>query len=293
MAASVAQTQPSSADSGPIKIGSEAHKRLFCGLMLDTHDPYDPDRIEWPTLDADCQARLKALPFWDDAVTTEDGATRDLNALAAAETDPLVRKAVEMQAFEESRHQRVISGMCRAYGIDARIEPGYRNPPDPEWAELRMGYGECFDSFFAFGLFALAAQSGFFPPALVRVFEPIIQEEARHIVFFINWMVWSRTNRGWWRRQTFRMRCGRALALQAWKRLKTARGAANKDDFTQKGAASFDVDLDPKKFFQLCLTENDRRMAMFDARLKRPRVMPAAIRLALKFIPGGKAKAAA
>jgi len=291
MAAFLAQTQPS-AESGPIRIGSEAHKRLFCGLMLDTHDPYDPDRIEWPALDADCLARLKALPFWDDAVTTEDGATRDLNALAAAETDPLVRKAVELQAFEEARHARVIGGMCRAYGIAAQIEPGYRDPPDPEWAELRMGYGECFDSFFAFGLFALAAQSGFFPPALVRVFEPIIQEEARHIVFFINWMVWTRANRGWWRRQMFRVRCGRVLALQAWKRLKTARGAANKDDFTHKGAASFDVDLDPKNFFRLCLTENDRRMAMFDARLKRPRVMPAAIRLALKFIPGGKAKTA-
>jgi hypothetical protein len=180
--------------------------------------------------------------------------------------------------------------MCRAYGIEARIEPGYRDPPDPEWAELRMGYGECFDSFFAFGLFALAAQSGFFPPALVRVFEPIIQEEARHIVFFINWMVWSRANRGPGRRLAFRVRCMRALMLQAWKRLKTARGAASKDDFTQKGAASFDVDLDPKRFFQLCLAENDRRMAMFDARLKRPRAMPTAIRLALKFIPRGKPK---
>src|SRR5262249_52890039 len=162
---------------------------------------------------------------------------------------------------------RVIGGMCRAYGIEAHIEPGYRVPPDAEWAELRMGYGECFDSFFAFGLFALAAQSGFFPPALVRVFEPVIQDEPPHIVFFINWMVWSRANRGWWRRQTFRVRCARALGVQAWRRLKTARGAANKNDFTHKGAASFEVDLDPKKFFTLCLTENDRRMTMFDARL--------------------------
>jgi hypothetical protein len=67
--------------------------------MLDTHDLYDPDRIARPTLDEGTLARLMALPFWDDAVTTEDGATRDLNALAGAETDPLVRQAVEMQAF--------------------------------------------------------------------------------------------------------------------------------------------------------------------------------------------------
>ena len=292
MATTLAEPKVAPVGTGPIMIGSEDHKRLFCGLMLDTYDPYDPDRIEWPALDADCVARLKALPFWNDAVTTEDGATRDLNALAAAETDPLVRRAVELQAFEESRHERVIAGMCRAYGIAAEIEPGYRPPVDPEWAELRMGYGECFDSFFAFGLFAVAAQSGFFPPALVRVFEPIIQEEARHIMFFINWMVWTRANRRWWRRMAFRARCALALALQAWKRLKTARSATGKDNFTRRGAESFDVDLDPKRFLALCLSENERRMAMFDARLKRPRAMPEAIRLIVRLIPGPKAKAA-
>jgi hypothetical protein len=291
MATTLAQPSPASLDSGPVSMGSDAHKRLFCSLMLDTHDPYDPDRIEWPELDADCLARLKSLPFWNDAVTTEDSATRDLNALAAAETDPLVRKAVELQAFEEARHARVIAGMCRAYGIEAHIEAGYKAPIDPEWAELRMGYGECFDSFFAFGLFALAGRSGFFPPELVRVFEPVIQEEARHIVFFINWMVWTRANRSWWRRLAFRLRCGRVLALQIWKRIKTARSTAGNEDFTRKGAASFDVDLSPKTFFALCLSENQRRMAMFDARLKRPRAMPAMIGLAVRLLPGSKRKA--
>ena len=41
----------------------------------------------------------------------------------------------------------------------------------------------------------------------------------------------------------------------------------------------------------LCVAENDRRLAPFDARLKRPRFVPFMARLALKFIGPKKAKA--
>src|SRR5262245_15554616 len=120
----------------PFRIGSQAHKRLFCGLMLDTHDPYDPARLAWPALDADAQARLKALPFWNVALETEDDATRDLEALAAIEPDPLLRRAIALQAFEEQRHRHVLDGLTRAYGIEVAPEDDYVQPPDPEWAFL-------------------------------------------------------------------------------------------------------------------------------------------------------------
>ena len=34
-----------------VRIGSEAHKALFCRTLLDTHDPYKPAVIDWPKLD--------------------------------------------------------------------------------------------------------------------------------------------------------------------------------------------------------------------------------------------------
>ena len=35
---------------GPIRYGSEAHKRLFCKTLLDTFNPYRPAVLDWPKL---------------------------------------------------------------------------------------------------------------------------------------------------------------------------------------------------------------------------------------------------
>lgn len=78
--------------------------------------------------------------------------------------------------------------MIRFCGIAIDPEPEYAAPADPEGAFIQTGYGECFDSFFAFGLFRIAGVSGYFAPELVEVFEPVIQEEACHILFFANWI---------------------------------------------------------------------------------------------------------
>src|SRR3984893_19152443 len=56
---------------GPITPGSEAHKRAFCHMLLDTHNPYKPSIIDWPVLDPDARDRLLRLPSWEIAVQTE------------------------------------------------------------------------------------------------------------------------------------------------------------------------------------------------------------------------------
>src|SRR6201996_8472384 len=203
----------------PFRIGSEEHKRAFCSVLLDLFDPYKPSVLAWPKLPEDAQKRLTSLPFWDVAVETEGYASSRMQAMADIVTDPLIKESIALNAFEEGRHKLVIRNMLRFYGIPFEDNKPYGAPRHPEWAFILTGYGECFDSFFAFGLFKMAKDSGYFPPELVDVFEPVVQEEARHIMFFVNWVAWTAANKPLHERIWFRLRCLIALGRAALNRL--------------------------------------------------------------------------
>jgi hypothetical protein len=283
-------------ESGPIAPGSEVHKTAFCRMLLDTHNPYKPSIIDWPVLDPEARDRLVKLPIWDIAVQTEGKAR--LRVLSYAETieDALLRQAIELDGFEEGRHKEVLSNLVEAYGIRLTAEPEYLRPRDPEWAFLVTGFSECIDSFFAFGLFALAKRSGFFPSALVDTFEPVMQEEGRHILFFVNWVAWHKRNLPSWRRPIFWSKVLAVWGFLIWERIGLARGVGGAGDeesgavpqdnnFTLTGSKAVGaVDLSVTALIDVCLEENDRRLSGYDARLLRPNVVPRLMRFARRFM---------
>jgi hypothetical protein len=272
---------------GPIRFGSDAHKTLFCRTLLDTFNPYKPAVIDWPKLDPEPRDRLVSLPIWDIAVQTEGRARLNVASYAAVTSDPLLRKAIELNAFEEGRHKHVLSNLVAAYGIALAPEPEYVVQGDPEWAFMVTGYSECIDSFFAFGLFESAKRSGFFPEALVDTFEPVIQEEARHILFFVNWAAWHRRTMPLWRRPFFELKVLAVWLFLIWERIGIARDVGNgvqDNNFTMTGAKSVGDDINVAELIDLCLSENTRRMSHYDRRLLRPFAVPALARLARRFL---------
>ncbi len=274
---------------GELRLGSPVHQREVCKMFRETFNPYRPAVIDWPKLGPDMLQRVTSLPIWDIAVHTEGRARLRFASYAATLERSDVRDVVMLNAWEEHRHKEVLGKLVKAYGIALGPEPAYHVPRDPEWMYIVTGYCECIDSFFAFGLFELARRSGFFPPELVETFEPVMQEECRHILLFANLVAWQRASLPWWRRVVFEARIAAAWFYIAYERLVLARsmkangmGTGQDSNFTMSSAqAVTPVEIGVRDLMMLCLQENDRRFSGYDARFVRPTTVPALAKIAL------------
>jgi len=260
-----------------MRVGSEAHKELFCESFIATHLAYEPTELPWPELDEVSLARLRAIPIWSTALQVELNAGQMVTGFAATLRDPLIRAAVALQGAEETRHARMVGTLVERYGLSATTHPP--NLPPTEAAFVNFGYRECVDSLLGFGVFRLAREARFLPDALVSQFTRVLVEEARHIVFFVNWIAYERAQRGYGfaplEAAAAALGYGRALVQT----IQTGRDATI-------GAGAFAdgdlfADLTPAKFIAACLAENSMHMATFDKRLLRPRVLPRIAAIAL------------
>lgn len=271
---------------GPICLGSEEHKILFCRMLLTTHDPYMAESIVWPKLDSDTLGRLRSLPIWDIAVQTEGKAGLRVANYGEHVTDHLLKRALVLNALEERRHKSVLHGLVDAYGIVLSKESKYAKPRNGEWAFMVTGYSECIDSFFAFGFFEMARRSGYFPPKLVDVFEVVMREEGRHILFFVNWVAWRRRNISRFHRVWFALKITAVWVFLIWERLGIAKsmGAGHDNNFTMTGSKTIAAGTSITEFMNVCLSENEHRLSIYDKRLVRPEALPRLIRFVRRFM---------
>ena len=269
-----------------MRLGSEDHKLLFCRSFLDSYLDYEPENLPWPNLQGQDLEKLRSIPFWREALVTEQGAGAMVTAFAQTQTDPWLRQAIALQGQEEQRHARLVAFLIGHYGIEIPPVPETPVPAQVETAFVDFGFEECLDSFFAFGMFGIARQARYLPEAMFQIFDPILDEEARHIVFFINWLTYDQCQRGrtdWLRGLNSLWHYGRALNNLAT----TFGGAATTGEstsFTVTEASHFMDGLTPELFFEVCLQENHQRMARFDPQLLQPRLLPRLSQLALSVL---------
>ena len=282
---------------GPIKYGDANHFAMLTRVLLETYNPYKPAVLDWPKLEPETLHRITSLPIWDIAVQTEIKASMYIEAFAATVRDPALKKALLHMASEERRHRDVLSRLVAAYDIPMKPDTLHKQPRDAEWGFMVTGYSECMDSFFAYALFEMARRTGYFPESLVETFEPVIQEEGRHILFFSNWIAWHKATMPLWRRPYFACKTAAVWGFLIWERLGIAKdvdGLEGADaNFTMNGSKALTDELDVAKLIDIALEEDKKRMAGYDPRLKRPTTMPKLARFARLFIRPKKRPAAA
>jgi hypothetical protein len=264
------------ASAETLRIGSDAHKQLFCRQFIDTYTEFEPAELPWPELNAAELERIRGVPFWQEVRHTERRAAAIVAAFCACVTDPIIREAMELQGFEEARHARLLAVMIERYGIDAPEQPLAPIDGNLETRFIDFGFGECLDSFLGFGAFKFARQSKFLPDSMFDIFEMLMFEETRHIVFFINWMAWRESQHG----RSALLRHANSLRFygRAIGRLAGAvrRGQKESDvrEFSTTEVSEFLEGLTFRRFVEECHRENARRMRAFDPALLQPRFLP-------------------
>jgi hypothetical protein len=268
-----------------MKLGTQEHKELFCRSFINSHQQYEPEALPWPQLDEVALERLRGIPFWAAALDTERQAGAMVKAFAETVDDPLIREAIALQGYEEQRHARLIDYVIRHYDIQITPPPSVPLPQNLESKFLGFGYSECLDSFLAFGLFDIARQSGFFPESLFTIFSAVLDEEARHITFLVNWVAYCEVQQGRGNRVLrgiFSLWLyGRALGhLVAMVRDPNNGGKG----FTATGAKTFMDNLTLELFLSSSIQANQRRLESVDSRLLQPKLLPTLAAIALRAI---------
>jgi hypothetical protein len=268
-----------------MKIGSQEHRDAFCRHFKQTFTEYDPAVLPWPELDEEALNRLRAVPFWEEVFYTERRAGAIVAAFTETVSDPVLKDALGLQGWEEARHAQLIRVMIDKYGLDAPDRPMEDISDNIDRRFKDFGFGECLDSFLGFGLFKIAWQSGFLPHEILKIFETLMYEETRHIVFFINWMAYTEAQRGLVARTLlpltsfhYYMRSLRRLMALA------KRGKATNDgkNFTATQVSLFLDGFNFRRFLEECYSENRRRMSAFEPDLLTPSFMPQLADTALK-----------
>jgi hypothetical protein len=209
-----------------------------------------------------------------------------VSAFATTVEDPVIREAVALQGTEETRHGRLMEHAIERYGIDAPPLTIADAPVSPEEFAV-FGFGECTDSFVGFGAIALARQKGILPADLLDVFDGVMYEEARHIVFFINW----------WRYEEARAGRGgfgahfKALGYHARAAMGTITGATDLPPMPaldDPDLAEIVKGVTPVMFLKAALAENSSILARLDPQLIKPVIMPAiatALLIGIRMLP--------
>jgi hypothetical protein len=257
-----------------IKIGSYDSKKQFCRRFTEGYG-LESNLISWPKVDSSTLERLQRIPLWSRVLQSKRDAAQIINAFADTLSDSMIKEAVALQGQHEQRHYEALESFVQTYDIAASIPQAAAIPKNLEAAFIDLGFHKCLDALLGFGFYGLANETRAFPEDLLQQFDRLLNEEARHIVLFINWFAYSQTKQS---KSWNELRGTNAIWKQRGELLKLLMAFGKDDDeenilFILFGGAHPEQ-LTAERFLALCLSENKRRMSLPSTEGLQPQLAP-------------------
>lgn len=260
------------------KIGSYDSKKQFCSSFAEGYNA-EATPILWPSLDSSTLALIRRIPLWARLHQEKHYAGRLVSAFANALSDSMLKEAITLQGYQEQRHYQIIESFIKAYGIPTPPLQETALPENLESAYIDLGFQESLDLLLGFGFYGLAVDAGALPEELLLHFDRLLNEEARHTVFFINWFAYHQTKLG---KSWNELRGASPLWQQRSELLKLLMAFGKDDDEENILFLLFDrlhpERLTVERFLTTCLRENKRRMDHFNDAALQPQLAPTLVR---------------
>jgi hypothetical protein len=257
-----------------IKIGSYDSKKQFCQSFAEGYNS-ETDPILWPSLDSSTLALLQRITLWGRLHQSKHYAGQLVSAFAATLSDSMIKEAIALQGQQEQRHFQIVESFIQTYGIPAPPLQTSALPGDLETAYIDLGFQESLDLLLGFGFYGLATDTNALPEELLQIFDRLLNEEARHTVFFINWFAYHQTKLG---KSWNELRGAAPLWQQRGELLKLLMSFGKDDDednilFLLFGRSQPEG-VTAERFLTLCLREHKLRMSQFTTAGLQPQLAP-------------------
>jgi hypothetical protein len=281
------------------KIGSYDSKKQFCRRFTEGYsiesNLISGSKVAWPKADSSTIERLQRIPLWSRVLQSKHDAARIVSAFADTLGDSMLKEAIALQGQHEQYHYEALESFVQTYEIPASIPQATPLLKNLEAAFIDLGFQKCLNALLGFGFYGLAKETRAFPEELLHGFDRLLNEEARHIVFFMNWFAYAQTKQG---KSWNELRGTNAIWQHRGEILKLLMAFGKDDDEDNILFILFGGDhpeqLAAERFLALCLSENKRRMSLPSTEGLQPQLMPTLAsfgRSVFQFWPHRKANA--
>jgi hypothetical protein len=252
-----------------MKPGTNDHRKRVCRTFLESHNPWNAEQFSWPLLDITSQECLRYIPGWTDLFQKKQQLSRVVAAYATTANNALIRDAMALLGQEYQRQTSVLKKFIAAYDIPRTATTTRSANPEPETDFIQGMQRECLDSFWRFGWFGLVQHHHALPTELLDPFDRLLQEEARQLIFFVDWLSYYRARQ---RKRNVDLGGLPMLWRDRNKILKFISAFGLKEDVAPSPLSPFLEKSTAEEFLNLCLSENQRRMAGVEAAVPQPKL---------------------